>query len=53
MLKYDTVIKVSETIITQKANLPRAFENFIKEKLESNGRGRKHLIAQLGSREKS
>jgi len=43
---------MSETILIQKAKLPRAFENLIKEKLESNGKGRKHLIAQLGSKEK-
>jgi len=42
---------MSETTPVKK-NLPRAFENLIKEKLESNGKGRKHLIAQLGSKEK-
>ena len=43
---------MSETIVIEKAKLPKAFESFVESKLKGNGKGRKHLIAKLGSKEK-
>ena len=53
MLKYTLILKVLK--LEQQNNiveLPQEFEEYVNKKLE-NGRGRKHLIKDLGTLEKT